>query len=344
MGAIVIGAEIEKETVSTGTGLRPIPTGRDHTAAAINVVTTTAMTTATVLIAHGTEIETGRQKGDTLLNPERRRMLIAALVAAIVMALPGVAFANDGADTKTDEETTTEETPAPEPTEVLSTLPVLGSGLNITITRGDGGTIESVALDPDTATITKESDHRVVFLLEDGNTEVVVKSGKGYVKTTVKADDVADVAGDGAWAADIFGNGQVVVPYNVSFDGITPTITLGTMTLPEGVTADVGEAKVKTSEDANKAYAKVRVKFTSGDQTAVLSLKAKVFVNDEGQTKVKVSATLSSRDRGKCGDGHHDRSHRGDGEGRHHRGDGRDGDGRHGDHDGGGDSSGGGNG
>lgn len=247
-----------------------------------------------------------------MLLAERRKALIAALVAALVLALPGVALAHeDEAATGTDEKVSAEsaetveaeETESPEPAEVLSTLPVLGSGLNITIGRDEEGGISSIALDPDTATIVKEGDHRVVFLLEDGNTEVVVKSGKGYVQTTVRADATADVTGDGSWSADVFGNGLVTVPYNIAFDGITPIISVGSVIAPDGVAAEVGEVKTKTSDDADKAYSKVKIALASGEETAVVSLKAKVYVNDEGDTKVKVSATLISRDRVKCRNG-----------------------------------------
>ncbi|MGB8360435.1 MAG: hypothetical protein WCE80_03470 [Acidimicrobiia bacterium] len=230
----------------------------------------------------------------------RRKPLIATLAAAMVLTLPGVALAHDTTDTTTDT-AATEEVPTPEPTEVLSTLPVLGAGLNITIGRDDQGAISSIALDPDTATVLKEGDHRVIFLLADGNTQVVVKSGKGFVQTTVRGD-ATNVGGDGAWSADVFGNGLVTVPYNVSFDGTTPTMSVGAVTVPGGVTAEVGDPKTKTSDDADKAYTKVKVKLTFGDQTATLSLKAKTYVDDEGATKVKVSATLSSRDRVNCHD------------------------------------------
>lgn len=219
----------------------------------------------------------------------------------MVLTLPGVALAHDTTDTTTTDTATTEEVPTPEPAEVLSTLPVLGAGLNITIGRDDQGAISSIALDPDTATVVKEGDHRVIFLLADGNTQVVVKSGKGFVQTTVRGD-ATSVGGDGAWSADVFGNGLVTVPYNVSFDGTTPTISVGGVTTPADVTAEVGDPKTKTSDDGDKGYTKVKVKLTFGDQTATLSLKAKAYIDDDGATKVKVSATLSSRDRVKCHD------------------------------------------
>lgn len=252
----------------------------------------------------------GRKEENTVLLAERRKPLIAALVAVMVLALPGVALANDNKDTTTtDGGATTESVATPEPAQVISTLPVLGAGLEITLGRDDQGTITSIALDP-TATVVEEGDHRVVFLMEDGNTEVVVKSAKGFVQTTVRADATDKVAGDGAWSADVFGNGLITVPYSISFDGITPIISVGSVTTPGDVTAEVGEVKTKTSDDADKAFSKVRIRLTSGDQTATLSLKAKVYVDDEGATKVKVSATLSSRDRVRCHDGER---HDGDG-------------------------------
>lgn len=250
-----------------------------------------------------------------MTRPHPRLRLVTAVVFALVLTLPGVALAGEKktetpevetpeAET-TEVETTTEEAEElpVEVTSVLSTLPVLGSGLDVTITRDDDGAIESVALDPnDGATTTKENDHRVVFLLGDGDTEVIVKSVRGFTQTKVKADSTADVAGSGAWSADVFGTGTVTIPYSVSFDGVTPTIAVneGSIVTPGDVTVEIGEGKTKTSDDEDHAFYSLRVKLSSGDQTAVLKLRAKVRVTEEGETKVSVSATLSSRDRVKC--------------------------------------------
>ena len=247
---------------------------------------------------------------------ERRKTLIAVMAMTVMMALPGVAQAG-GDQTETDEEdaaVTEVTTPEHEVTEVLSTLPVLGSGLSVTITRDESGAISSVGLDPaDGATIIKENDHKVVFLLSDGNTEVVVKSRGHSVQTKVKADDTADVTGPGEWSADVFGTGAVTIPYTVSFVGNVPTITIGDVVAPDGVIAEVGEPKTRASEDGDKAWYKVKVRLTSGDDRAKVSFVAKTYVNDEGELKVGLSVTLSTPDRDRDDDrDDDDRRHKGD--------------------------------
>lgn len=238
---------------------------------------------------------------------DRRKTLIACLAMAVVVALPGIAQAGDEEKEPTGADPTVTDTTIPEHriTEVLSTLPVLGSGLNVTITRDDEGAISAVGLDPaDGSTIVKEKDHKVVFLLNDDNTEVVVKARGGFVQTKVKADATADVTGPGSWSADVFGNGAVTIPYTVSFDGNTPTITIGDVVVPAGVTAEVREPKTRTSDDGDKSFYKVKVKLTldDGDDSAKVSFVAKTRVNDEGEIKVSLAITVSTRDRDK----HHD--------------------------------------
>jgi hypothetical protein len=230
-----------------------------------------------------------------------------ALAGTLLLALPGVAMAND---TESGEETAPTEAEQPVQVEELSsTLPILGTGLAVSIQLDENGKIASVALDPDNpgaegATVEKQTDHKVMFLLADGDTEIVVKAKKNYVVTKVKADSTDDIDGPGIWSADVFGNGEITVPYTVTFDGAVPTIEVGEITLPDGVSAEVGELRSKASEDGNKAFAALKVEFTSGDQTAKLILSAKVFVNDEGETRVSVAATLAARDHVKCWNRH----------------------------------------
>jgi hypothetical protein len=232
---------------------------------------------------------------------------------AVLLALPGMARAGDS-DEASEDKTTTTTTPESTSTthqvnEVVQTLPVLGSGLGVTITRDpETGAITVVGLDD--ATIVKEKDHKIVFLLGDGETEVVVKAKAGFVQTKVKAKATADVTGPGSWSADVFGNGVVTIPYNVTFDGNTPNIAIGDITAPSGVTADVGDPKLKASEDGDKAYFKVKVRLTSGEETAKVSFVAKVRVDDDGELKVALSVSLSSHDRVKCWDGDDERDDR----------------------------------
>ncbi len=236
---------------------------------------------------------------------ERRKTLIACLALAGLMALPGVAQAGDDKTEVTEPEAPTETTvPEHEITEVLSTLPVLGSGLNVTITRDDRGKIASVALDPDTgATIVKEKDHKVVFLLGDEETQVVVKSRGHSVQTKVRSNATEHVTGPGSWSADVFGTGPVTIPYTVSFDGITPTVTIGSIIAPDGVTAEVGEPKTRTDDDGDEASFKIKVRLSTEDDRAKVSFVVKTRVDDDGEIKVSLSVTASERHR------HWDRDH-----------------------------------
>lgn len=231
---------------------------------------------------------------------ERKSTLIACLTLAAVVALPGMALAEDDKTAPTEAGTTDSVAASADHQviEVLTTLPVLGTGLSLTITRDATGAIASVGLDPaDAATVIKEKDHKVVFLLSDEDTVVVVKARGGSVRTKVKADATADVTGPGSWSADVFGNGIVTIPYTVSFDGITPTITIGEVIAPDGVTAEVGEAKTRTSDEGDRSSYKVKVKLTSDDERAKVTFVAKVSVNDEGETKVRLAVDLKSYDR-----------------------------------------------
>lgn len=249
----------------------------------------------------------------------RRKALMWFLATVLVTAMPGAALAGDK-DTDLDETEVEEpETTVPEHeiTEVLSSLPVLGSGLNVTITRGEDGEISAVGLDPaDGSTIIKENDHKVVFLLSDGNTEIVVKARGDTIKTTVEADATADVTGPGSWSADVFGNGLVTIPYTVSFDGNAPIITVGEVIVPDGVVAEVGEPKARVSDDGDKSSYKVKVRLTSDEEKAKVTLVAKTYVDDDdGEVKVRLSVTVSDRDRHKHwddDDDHRDRWHRDD--------------------------------
>jgi hypothetical protein len=238
------------------------------------------------------------------------------LALAVILVTPGVALAGgDKADPEENAVTEPETAVAEhEITEVLSSLPVLGTGLNVTITRGEDGEISAVALDPaDGSTVVKENDHKMVFLLGDGDTEVVVKVRRNTIQTQVKADATADITGPGSWSADVFGNGLVTIPYTVSFEGNAPIITLGEIVTPEGVTAEVGEPKARASVDGDKAFYKVKVRLASGEDSAKVTLVAKTYVDDDGEVKVRFAVSVSDRSRHKHWDGDDDDRRRWDG-------------------------------
>jgi hypothetical protein len=241
-----------------------------------------------------------RKRRSAMTLESKQRVWLTALAVVMAMTIPGVAVAQDSAEKAPGESATEEELSPAELESVLATLPVLGSGLNVTITRDDGGEIVSVGLDPsEGATQVKDGDHRVVFLIGEDGPKVVVKSARGIVQTEVKADDPADASGDGVWTGDVFGTGAISIPYTVAFDGIIPTITVGEITVPEGVTATIGEPKTKTSDDGDRAVYSVKIALESGDDEALIKLYAKAKVDDEGETRVRVSATLLSMDRAK---------------------------------------------
>ncbi|HEX6147867.1 MAG TPA: hypothetical protein VF083_13905 [Acidimicrobiia bacterium] len=240
----------------------------------------------------------------------RRKALTLCLALAVILVTPGVAPA--GGDKANPEENAVTEPESAvaehEITEVLSSLPVLGTGLNVTITRGEDGEIAAVALDPaDGSTVVKESDHKMVFLLGDGDTEVVVKVRRNTIQTQVKADATADVTGPGSWSADVFGNGAVTIPYTVSFEGNAPIITLGEIVTPEGVTAEAGEPRAGVSDDGAKAFYKIKVRLASGEERAKVTLVAKTYVDDDGEVKVRFAVSVSDRSRHKHWDDDDDR-------------------------------------
>ncbi len=248
----------------------------------------------------------------------RSKALITGLVLTLMATLPGIALAENNTTEETTS-TTTPVPPVPPVTQVTSVLPVLGSGLTVSLTRDAAGVITEVALDPSGATIVKEGDHKVVFLLADGDTQVVVKSyskGKGDdataggVKTTVTADATADVTGPGSWSADVFGTGVVTIPYTVAFDGNVPSIIIGDITLPDGVTAEISEPKIKTSDEKSKFQ--IKVTLISGDNKARVSFLASTRLDDDGEMKVKLAVTLDSKNHVRCGWGDGDRDHRDD--------------------------------
>jgi hypothetical protein len=271
------------------------------------------------------------------MRPRYRPGVIAwCLAALMVMTLPGVALAGD--DPADDE-------PEYVVPQVLSTLPVLGAGLNVTVTRGENGEIAAVALDPAVgSTIVKESDHKVVFLLADGNTEVKVRSRGDSVQTKVSADATADVTGPGSWSADVFGTGLVTVSYTVSFDGNAPIITIDGVTVPAGVVSEIGDPKMRVDDDGEESSFRIKVRLTSGEETAKVTLAARTEVDeDDGTVEVRLGISLSDVDR------HRHRDHDEDNDGRDKsdhddddHGDGDRGDGYSGDHDGDRDNAGGG--
>lgn len=263
------------------------------------------------------------------MSSRRRRLLIFVVALAMVFGAATAAYAGDdatgeatdGEKTETTEATTEEvaQEAEPEPvvlTEVSSTLPVLGSGLTVSVTIGEDGTVTEVGLDPaGDATLVRESDHGVKFEMGDGETKVSVRAGSHGAVTTVRSNSLENVSGDGAFAADVFGTGTVTIPYTVGQDADgAPTVTVGTIDAPSDVTAEVRDgAQICRAETADA----VLVSLQSGDQSAIVWIKVRVRELDDGTVKAAVSTGIWTGDR------HRGWGHRGD---RGERSDWRDGD------------------
>ena len=214
-----------------------------------------------------------------------RRILTPLAILAMAMSVAVPAWAND---------TTTDTTvPPPEPltpTEVVSTMPLFGAGVTLTVSLDGAGALSSVAIDPtDGLTETDSGDHHVLFVSADGETKVVVKSMGNFVQTKVKSTALTDVLGPGTWSADVFGTGLVTVDYEITADGNDPVVTVGSVTVPDGVEAKVGDP-VNWSKDP---FAGSRAVVTFVDQNgrkAMLSISAARFTRDgEDRVSVKVS-------------------------------------------------------
>jgi hypothetical protein len=91
----------------------------------------------------------------------------------------------------------------------------------------------------------------------------------------------------------------VTIPYTVAFDGNTPSITIGDIVLPEGVTAEISEPKVKTSDEKSKF--KIKVTLISGEDKARVSFLASTRLDDDGELDVKLAVTLDARNHVQCG-------------------------------------------
>lgn len=215
---------------------------------------------------------------------------IAMVTALLVMGVPAAsADEADASDPAKDAQT---DRPHPLGVEtVVTTLPVLGSQLTVTVTMGDSGVIESVALDRD-ATAVREGEHRVVYELTEG-TFVLVKAGAHRVTTKVRSDNVDDASGPGTWTADVFGNGNVVITYAVGTDDAgNPTVSVESVTPPPGVEADLGEPKSRSSE--RRAKAKQVVMLTSGEEAVRVVFAVSLKVNRDGTSKVSLAVSVGN--------------------------------------------------
>lgn len=183
----------------------------------------------------------------------------------------------------------------------ITTLPLFGVQLTVDVATGPGGTLASVTVNPAAGlTATMVKPNKVVFVNDDGTAKVVVSGHDGRQGVQVKAGALADVSGLGGWSGDVFGTG---VATTVSFTvGATadggPDVT---DVSSSDVTAVISETKYSDGADEGDGHhgddgdgqsASVKVTFNSGGQSRSLGIRASLSVNDEGETRAKVSVSL----------------------------------------------------
>lgn len=214
-----------------------------------------------------------------------RSGIAASVFLGLVLALPGGALAN------TNE-------PIAQTGGMEATLPLLGSTLTVGVTLDDVGKITGVSLSPSGAvTKTESSDAAVKFSDSAGTTQVVVRARGAKETIAAKVKSLADITGTGSWKADVFGTGaSSTVAYTIGADGEgKPTVAIGAISAPSGVTATKEEAVKGDGKGRHhvKAWAAGVVMFTREGFTKRLTIA--VTVKDDDTAFLKIS--LKGKDR-----------------------------------------------
>lgn len=176
------------------------------------------------------------------------------------------------------------------PAATTTTLPLLGAPLTIDVTSGPGGALTSIAVNPASGlTATTVKSNRVRFVNDAGTAKVEVSSRGGGQNVSAKAGQLSDVAGPGTWSGDVFGTGTATTVQFTTVanaDG-SPNITGVSSSDP---TAQIGTVESSTHDGSQQAS--VSVRFTSGIQARVLTIRVGVGTHD-GQSRAKLSVSLS---------------------------------------------------
>lgn len=219
------------------------------------------------------------------------RIIGLALIALI--ALPATAFANTSG-------------PIAQTGGMSATIPLLGASLTIDVVLDPVGNLSSVGLNPvGDFSATKVGPHAVSFEnTADGTTHVSIKAKGDKLSLKASAGTLAALTGPGTWTADVFGTGEMTtVAYTIGDDGTgLPTLALGAIGAPAGITVTPGTPETKTEDDGAKTSVRidfaadgfvkklkisVSVKFEDGDQQARLKIEL------SGKDKQKLSGTLA---------------------------------------------------
>jgi hypothetical protein len=216
----------------------------------------------------------------------RTALVVGLMAAALLLIIPGSVLAN------------TNEPIAQ--TGGMSTMPLIGTGLQVDIALDTVGVITTVDVNPlDGLAKTKSDPGYVRFATSDGKTSVSVLARGGRLTLTERTT-LGNLTGTDRWSADVFGTkAKSTVDYTIGKDGSgNPTVTLGTISLAAGITAtaDVAKAKsIKTKLTGGWAVATAGVTFTWQGWTKHLSIS--VSSKSDGTAALKI--TLSGKDRQK---------------------------------------------
>ncbi len=217
----------------------------------------------------------------TSLTPRIPVRLIGLALGAIVLAFPTAVAAN------TNE-------PIAQTGGMTATLPLLGTSLKVDVTLDAVGKISGVALDPTgTVSKTEASDHAVKFSNAGGTAKVVVRAQGDKLTIAAKAK-LGALVGSGTWAADVFGTGvKSTVAYTIGKDGSgSPTLAIGAVSTPSGVTPLVNAPATKTHDKQVSVSGGVTFSQNGFSKRLTISINA-----DKGTGAAKLRITLSGRDR-----------------------------------------------
>lgn len=178
---------------------------------------------------------------------------------------------------------------------MTAVLPLFGSpGLTVAVTLDTVGNISNVALTPTGVVDQTSADPTIVkFANTDGTTKVAVRAKGDKLSISAKSGSLADFVGPGTWSANVFGTGSASVDYTIGDDGTgKPTLTIGTPSVPGGVTAVVIAPKMDTDE--GEASASGGATFSANGFVKRLKIKIEV---DEIGGPAHLKITLTGKDR-----------------------------------------------
>ncbi len=222
----------------------------------------------------------------------RTALVVGLMAAALLLIIPGSVLAN------------TNEPIAQ--TGGMSTMPLIGTGLQVDIALDTVGVITTVDVNPlDGLAKTKSDPGYVRFATADGKTSVSVLARGGRLTLTERTT-LDNLIGTNRWSADVFGTKatspldyETTVDYTIGKDTSgNPTVSIDKIHAANGVIAmtDVAKAKsIKTKLTGGWAVATAGVTFTSSGWTKHLSIS--VSSKSDGTAALKI--TLSGKDRQK---------------------------------------------